>query len=164
MSEAKVKPSLDATLVLSEEAVKKVSTRMFGTQKFLDGKKFEELCFADRLPFLKAELLECNETLEAEIMALQTREDLQAFIEREDVERTHNAVTSAVTGGNLFRIDAVEALSGHLTVNWSAAGTGFGQLYLYVGKDGKLHADSECMGRHFVRSVLLRMADELVIE
>jgi hypothetical protein len=164
MSEAKVKPSLDATLVLSEEAVNTVSTRMFGAQKFLDAKKFEELCFADRLPFLKAELVEFNEGLEAEIMALQTREDLEAFIAREDVDKTHNAVTSAVTGGNLYRIDAVEALSGHLTLNWSAAGTGFGQLYFHVGKDGKLHVDSECMGRHFLRSVLLRMADELIIE
>jgi hypothetical protein len=31
MSEAKVKPSLETTLVLSDEAVKKVSTRMFWT-------------------------------------------------------------------------------------------------------------------------------------
>ncbi|MBC8740457.1 hypothetical protein F6X40_27865 [Paraburkholderia sp. UCT31] len=160
---SEIKPSLAATAELSDEQVGLVSS-MFGPQQFVDYDKFAQLCFADRLPRIKAELLECNETLAEEIDALQTQDDVRAFANRKDVELTQNAVTAAVQGGRPYRIDRVQALSGSLTLNWSAIGHGFGQLVFYVGEDGKLHADSECMGRHYLRSVLLRMADELVID
>ena len=158
------KPSLEATADLSGEEVAKVSTRMFGAQKFIDYEKFSQLCFEDRLPRIKAELLECNEgRFEEEILSLTTVEELHAFVQREDVELTHNALTAVVQGGRLFRIDNVKPLSGGMTLNWSAAGQGFGQMRFFVGEDGKLHVDSECMGPHFIRSVLMRLVDELVI-
>lgn len=166
MAESKVKPSLEATKQLTESETKRVSTRMFGTQQFLDYDKFRQLCFSDRLRWAKAELLAENaESLEAEIQAITTQEELRAFVERPEVVLTHNAFTLAVTGGDLFRIDTVCAFpEGHLSLNWAAKGQGFGQMRIYVGKDGKPHIDSECMGRHFIRSVLLRLADELEID
>jgi hypothetical protein len=166
MVESEVKPSLEATKQLTESDAKRVSTQMFGTQQFLDYEKFRQLCFADRLRWAKAELLAENaESLEAEIQAISTQEELRAFVERPEVELTHNAFTLAVTGGDLFRIDNVRVFpEGHLTLNWAAKGQGFGGMRIYVGKDGKPHIDSECMGRHFIRSVLLRLADELIID
>lgn len=166
MTDVERKPSLGAVKELSETEAGMLSTSMFGAQAFLDADKFSQLCFAGRLPALKADLLDANEgEFEAEIMAIETLEDLKAFVAREDVQLTHNAVTVSVTGGNLYRIDEVKANPGvRMTLNWAAQGSGYGQMYFYVGEDGKLHVDSECMGRHYIRSVLMRLADELVID
>lgn len=43
---------------------------------------------------------------------------------------------------------------------WSAKGCGFGQLYFYQAEDGKLHCDSETMGKEFVKRMLCQMVDD----
>lgn len=166
MADVEQKPSLGAVKEWSETEAGMLSTSMFGAQAFLDPDKFSQLCFAGRLPALKADLLDANEgEFEAEIMAIETLGDLKAFVAREDVQLTRSALTVSVSGGDLYLIDGVGAHSGaRMTLDWAAKGTGFGQMSFYIGEDGKLHVDSECMGRHFIRSVLLRLADELVID
>jgi hypothetical protein len=160
-----VKPSLAAVAALSEAESRRASTRMFGQEKFVDYEKFALSCFEAGLQRVKPGLLELNENLATDIAAIATPQQLQAFVEREDVELTHNAVSVAVQRGRPYRIDEVGVHpKGRFALDWAAQGSGFGQMYFYVADDGKLHVDSECMGRHFVRSVLLRLADEVIID
>lgn len=55
------------------------------------------------------------------------------------------------------------AVSGQLTINWSATNCGFGQLYLSVDSEsGRLMVDNECMSREFVSAVLHKMVLDAV--
>jgi len=160
------KPSLNAIAVENEGELRSVASKVFGMPVTLDSRRFEDQCFAARLEVCKRQLCEINPEHQLAIGACSTPDDLRALIERADIIAPHNARALAAEGGRLFRIDDVSASStGGLTLNWSAAGIGFGQATFYVGKeDGRLHVDPECMGRHFVRSLLVRLADELVID
>lgn len=160
------KPSLSAVAVDNEAELRDVASKLFGLPVSLDSRRFEEECFAARLLACKHQLCAINPEHQLAIGACSTQDDLRALIEREDILAPYNARALAAEGGRLFRIDAVSASSsGGLTLNWEAAGIGFGQASFYVSKeDGKLHVDSECMGRHFLRSLLVRLADELIID
>ena len=52
---------------------------------------------------------------------------------------------------------------GGFGIDWSCD-LGWGQLELYWGDDDKIHADTECMGKNFVKQVLTKLIDELVID
>lgn len=160
------KPSLNAIAVDNEAPLRSIASKLFGMPVSLDSRRFEEQCFAARLEICKQQLCVLNPEHQLDIGACATPDDLSALIARTDIVAPHNARALAAEGGRLFRIDEVSASSsGGLTLNWEAAGIGFGQATFYVSKeDGKLHVDSECMGRHFVRSLLVRLADELVID
>ena len=54
--------------------------------------------------------------------------------------------------------------NGGIGIDWSNRSIGFGQLTLYWGDDGRLHADTELMGTDFARAVLSKLADELVLD
>lgn len=160
------KPSLSAIAVDNEAELRLVASKVFGMPVSLDSRRFEEQCFAARLEICKKQLCEINPEHQLDIGACSTPDDLSALIERADIVAPHDARALAAEGGRLFRIDAVSAASrGGLTLNWGAAGIGFGQVTFYISKeDGKLHVDPECMGRHFVRSLLVRLADEVIID
>lgn len=60
-------------------------------------------------------------------------------------------------------IDGVYGADGGLVIEWVCSNIGFGQLTLWAENDGKLHADTECMGVDFVKAVfreLLRQMKE----
>lgn len=52
---------------------------------------------------------------------------------------------------------------GGIGINWDS-NRGWGQLELYWGDDGMLHADTEYMGLEFVRRVLSMLADKVIID
>lgn len=42
------------------------------------------------------------------------------------------------------------------TIAWSAIGVGFGETTFYMGRDGIIHCDNECMSREFFGQVLAK--------
>lgn len=60
------------------------------------------------------------------------------------------------------------APDGGLSVDWSCPGIGFGNLALWWGRDGLLHADTECMAsdvdRTFLTAVLSLVADQIIVD
>jgi hypothetical protein len=159
------KPSVDAIATDCEVHQANAATKLFGMVQSLDAVSFERMVFSDRLEHSKRRLCAMNPDHVLDIGACSTLDDLRALLERPEIAATHDALVLAAEGGRFRRIDDVEATSGEMSLTWTAAGTGFGQMHFYVSKaDGKLHVDSECTGRHFVHSVLLRMADEVVVD
>jgi hypothetical protein len=57
----------------------------------------------------------------------------------------------------------VEILNG-LYINWGEKDTGFGQLRIYVGQDGKMHCDNELMSRGWVKKILGELVDRCVFD
>lgn len=58
--------------------------------------------------------------------------------------------------------DSVELCNG-FQLNWSRAGTGFGQLYFYVDGD-TIKCSNECMGKEFIKKVLCDMVDQCQLQ
>lgn len=141
-----------------------LATRLFGAPALLDTAAFERACAAEREAELRARMKEDNPELAQGIESCANVAELLAFADTRDLACTRQAQKLFVEGGRLARIDQVGVSSGQLTLEWAARGMGFGQVQIYVGEDGKLHADTECSGRHFLRAVLLRLADEIVID
>ena len=159
------KPSVAAISSDCENHHVNAATKLFGMVQSLDAARFEQMVFSDRLERCKHSLCAMNPEHVLDIGACATVDDLRALLERGEIAATHSALVLAAEGGRFRRIDDVRVTSGAVSLDWSAAGTGFGQMHFYVSKDdGKLHVDSECMGRYFVRSVLLRTADEVIID
>ena len=50
------------------------------------------------------------------------------------------------------------------SVEWDAPKIGFGELTVWLGEDGKLHVDTECMSNEFVALVLSKLVDFMVVE
>ena len=48
---------------------------------------------------------------------------------------------------------------GGMEISWSTVSAGFGGLTVFVDKDGKLKADTECMSKDFCKSVLIKLID-----
>lgn len=61
-----------------------------------------------------------------------------------------------------FTVTNVEMYEG-FTLQWQTVSAGFGQLTFY-NKNGKLHCDTEAMSRDFVRSVLMKLADDVILD
>ncbi|KWU19081.1 hypothetical protein [Burkholderia cenocepacia] len=159
------KPSLDAVALDDDIYQHKAASKLFGVGQSLDSARFEQLVFEARLEHVKAALCELNPEHTLEVGACSTVDDLRLLLERPEIAVTNNAASLAASGGRFRLINEVTATSGGLSLNWGAAGTGFGQMHFYMSTaDGKLHVDSECMGRQFIRSVLLRLADEVIID
>jgi len=53
----------------------------------------------------------------------------------------------------------VETHTANTYFDWSWAGCGFGQMEVFLSKDGTLVIDNECMGRDSVRKILHAWAD-----
>ena len=51
-----------------------------------------------------------------------------------------------------------------VTIKWDAPHVGFGELTIWGGSDGKLHADTECMSNEFVALVLSKLPEFMVVE
>mgnify|MGYP000604239507 CR=1 FL=1 len=47
-----------------------------------------------------------------------------------------------------------------VTFEWTAKGCGFGQLYFYHNKAGKLLCSSETMSKDFIKRMLCQMVDD----
>jgi hypothetical protein len=45
------------------------------------------------------------------------------------------------------------------TIAWSAIGVGFGETTFYMGRDGVMHCDNECMSRDFFALVLAKFLE-----
>ncbi len=157
MSEAFPKPSL--CLV---DAPAETATRMFGRGEFVDPQALSQAITEEDMVRVRERLLGDFPEEGAAIAALATPADCQAFLHARGESRQWLERILA-TQGRFIGIREAGALSGGLSLEWGAKGIGFGQIHLYVGEDGKLHADTEMMSRHFLRSLLLRLADEIVI-
>ena len=59
--------------------------------------------------------------------------------------------------------DDIELVSS-CSINWSVKGTGFGNLQLYVGEDGKTMIANECMGKTFIKKILCDLVDNATLE
>ena len=72
-----------------------------------------------------------------------------------------------------YHIDEIWAVStevipnGGIGINWSGS-IGFGQLILYWGKDGKIHADTECLSsnenKDFIKAILNLLVEEIIVD
>ena len=50
------------------------------------------------------------------------------------------------------------------TVEWIAPKLGFGEVTIWMGEDGKLHVDTECMDDEFVSLVLSKIMPLMIRE
>lgn len=50
------------------------------------------------------------------------------------------------------------------TVSWAANYVGFGQLVFRTDGQGRVHCDNECMSREFIKQVLCKLVDDMVLE
>jgi len=57
------------------------------------------------------------------------------------------------------KISEKGAMDGGFTIGWSAKNFGFGQLAFTMDND-KIICDNECMGKNFIRQVLLKLVEE----
>ena len=57
--------------------------------------------------------------------------------------------------------------NGGIGINWLGP-IGFGQLILYWGEDGRLHADTECLSssenKDFIKTMLNLLVNEVIID
>ena len=53
---------------------------------------------------------------------------------------------------------------GGVELRWQSVSAGWGSLTIYVGDDGKLHADTEAMGPNFCKSVLAKLVDDMIVD
>lgn len=51
----------------------------------------------------------------------------------------------------------------HFGVHWETTSAGFGECGFYFN-DGKIHCDSEGLGRDFVRAVLNKLVDDAIFD
>ncbi len=56
-----------------------------------------------------------------------------------------------------------EKNQGGMEISWGTVSAGFGTLVLYI-KDGKLHADTERMGKDFCKEVLAKLVDDMEVD
>jgi len=49
-------------------------------------------------------------------------------------------------------------------MSWTAKGVGFGGFAFYTGPDGKPHCENERMGKEFIRKMLNKLVDDLVLD
>jgi hypothetical protein len=50
------------------------------------------------------------------------------------------------------------------SINWSVKGTGFGNLQIYIGQDGKTMIANEGMGKKFIKKILCDLVDLATLE
>lgn len=55
-------------------------------------------------------------------------------------------------------------VEGTADFRWSLKGKGFGQLYFFVGEDGKTHCYNECMSNESIKKILCNLVDTCVME
>ncbi|MBC8737037.1 hypothetical protein F6X40_09470 [Paraburkholderia sp. UCT31] len=149
---------------LSDDEQVALSTGFFGVQSLLDMQATEAGWHKEEFERLKRKATRDCPELAGQISACSSLEALIELSEKHEELNANRCRRALARRGRLPLVDGVQALDGSLALNWSAAGIGFGQLYLSVGADGKLHADTETMGAQFVRAVLLRLVDEMVID
>lgn len=54
---------------------------------------------------------------------------------------------------------------GHMSIDWSMRGRGFGQLYFFVDEQtGKLRCSNECLSRERVKEILCMMVDQSLFD
>ena len=63
-----------------------------------------------------------------------------------------------------LEIDGVYETTYGICVKWCCPYIGFGQLVVWAGRDGKLHADTESMSDDFVLAVFRELVKHLVRE
>ena len=54
-------------------------------------------------------------------------------------------------------------INNSFTISWSEPGIGFGEFHFYEDGDG-FHCDNEGMNREFVKKILTRLADEVILD
>lgn len=154
-------------LAAATPAPDNVETRIFGKRFYVEPSGYQAAVVSELLQEGQAKLLAAQPAAKARIESTSDFIELARLADELGEEYLSSRFARrAREAGRLAVIDdvALNHMSGSLTLDWSARGIGFGQLHFYKGADGKLHADTECMDRQFVRSVLLRLADEVVIE
>jgi len=61
-------------------------------------------------------------------------------------------------------LDNTCEVSGTALFEWGLKDFGFGQLYFYVGEDGKTHCHNECMSNESVKKILNTLVDTCVMD
>lgn len=64
---------------------------------------------------------------------------------------------------HLTIVSVYEATYG-IGIEWCCQNIGFGTLHVWPGRDGKLHADTECMSNEFVMAVFRELVKQIVRE
>ena len=55
-------------------------------------------------------------------------------------------------------------VKGTALFEFSKAGFGFGQIYFFVGDDGKTHCNNECMSKETVKDFMNMLIDNAIFE
>jgi hypothetical protein len=161
MSE-KLVPSLSATHEYTAEERKLLEFSRplpYRSLKVLDARKFEQACYEEALESTKVRLKSRYPAQADAIDACATLLELQAF------SRPHSAQLGELIHGRFVQIEELRADFFEARLYWGDDAFGDGHVTLSFNKeDGKVHADTEGMGRELLRSFLLRLADEIVID
>lgn len=158
----KLAPSLSATLEYTVEEAKLLEFSRplpYRSLKVLDAKMFEQACHKEELEEAKARL-KIRHPAQADVIdACTSMMELQAFA------RPHSAQLAELIHGRFVQIEELRADYCAARLYWGDEAFGDGHVTLTFNKeDGMIHADTEGMGRQLLRSFLLRLADEIVID
>ena len=55
-------------------------------------------------------------------------------------------------------------VNGTALFEFSKAGFGFGQIYFFIGDDGKTHCNNECMSKETVKDFMNMLIDNAIFE
>lgn len=157
------KPSLVAT----DEGLPPlaVSIGVFGKREFLSYPTLETLFEQEQFERLKERLYIEHPEEDERILAATTAKELAEIASELESSVAPHLYVLATAGGRLPRIDEVEVDDkSSMQLSWKAKGYGFGQVTLYVDKEGKLRAKNDGVSRQHLRAMLLRLADEVILE
>lgn len=160
---ASQKPSLTAIAEAASEAAPR--SPRFGKREFLDFTRLQALFLQEELERLRAKLYVENPDADENIQQATTAAELADLAEELESAHALNLRTLAASEGRLTRYDeAVPVGNGSLTVAWRTKGMGFGEVNFFVDGKGRLRVHNVGLGRNAIRAILLRLADEAILE
>lgn len=137
-----------------------------GMKEFLDFSMLEKAFAAEMRRMYESRMYAEDPAVES---ILEGEKSLTELIRiAEDVNSTSLAglKTLQAVGGRIPKVDkvAVAVKDSVMTLRWVAKGYGFGEILIYPGERDKLKVDAGGASRHLLRAVLLRLADEVIME
>lgn len=137
-----------------------------GMKEFLDFNLLER-AFAAEMRKMYAERMYA-ENPDAEAALDESKTVIELIRIAEDVNSASLPGLKALdaVGGRLPKVDKVAVVikDSVMTLSWVAKGYGFGEMQIYPGERDKLMVDAGGASRHMLRAVLLRLADDVLLE
>lgn len=137
-----------------------------GVKEFLEFSLLEQSFAAEMRNMYATRMYTENPDAEAALEANKTTAELIQIAENIESPSLPGLQTLEAVGGRIPKVDkvTVSLKDRVMTLSWVAKGYGFGEMLIYPGDRDKLIVDAGGASRHMLRAVLLRLADDLIME